>query len=100
LAAAGKALEGSDRKAFYEELHRALLGYLGDAFNMSSGQLDNRTILHRSIQSGISETDAKSMEDLLNHLQMARYAPASDTPDRTLLDKAMALVETYENTLT
>ena len=84
---------------FYETLHRGLLGYLADKFNLSTSQLDKASIISRSVDAGVSSEDAETMGKLIEELQMARYAPVISKADKTLLDQAMNLVESFENKL-
>lgn len=99
LAEASRSLEKDDQVTFYETLHRGLLGYLADKFNLSTSQLDKASIVSRSEEAGVSSDDAQSMGKLIEELQMARYAPVISKADKTLLDLAMNLVESFENQL-
>ncbi len=99
LAKAEAALSAADANTFYEALHKALLGYLADKFNLSTAQLNSNMISERSAQHGVTAEKSEQLNALLTKLQMARYAPIDNTPNRTLLEQAAGIIEHYESTL-
>ena len=63
--------------AFYEELHRALLGYISDKFNMPQEDLDKDNIVAKLQERGVSEDLSKQFTDLVDACEFARYSPAA-----------------------
>ncbi len=70
---------GAENKAeFYEELSRALWGYLSDKFNIPLADLSIDTV-HKNLQhKGISETSLHEITEILNHCEFARFAPEQE----------------------
>lgn len=77
LAAAGDYLHRDLRTAFYEELHRALLGYAADKFTIDAGDLNRDTIMARMQDAGVPADSAAAYADLLDACEYARYSPDS-----------------------
>lgn len=63
--------------AFYEELHKAVLGYLSDKLMIPAGEL-NREVIHEKLRSrGYSEEVIKGLEGVMDACEYARYAPSA-----------------------
>lgn len=63
--------------AFYEELHKAVLGYLSDKLMIPAGEL-NREVIHEKLSSrGCSEEVIKGLEGVMDACEYARYAPSA-----------------------
>ena len=76
LAKAGEFLNKDLYSAFYEELHKALLGFVGDKLSMPAADLNKETISERLVSEGVSEELAGRFSDLLDACEFARYAPS------------------------
>ncbi len=77
LSQAGDFLQKNLYTAFYEELHKALLGYVSDKLNMDMSEM-SKDHISASLQSrGVSEAHASSLTDLLDACEYARYSPDS-----------------------
>ncbi len=75
LAAAGEYLQKNLYTAFYEELHRALLGFVSDKLNMDASDMTRENIAARLRESGVGEELAEEFCGLLDACDYARYAP-------------------------
>ena len=75
LAQAGDFLQKNLYTAFYEELHKALLGFAGDKLNMDLADMSKENIGAELCSRGASEGIAKEFTDLLDACDYARYAP-------------------------
>ena len=76
LALAGDFLKKDLYTAFYEELHKALLGFIGDKLNMPAADQDKDTIRERLLEGGVGEELAGRFTALLDACEFARYAPS------------------------
>ena len=63
--------------AFYEELHKAILGYLSDKFMIPAGELNRDVIRERLAAKGVSEEIAGALEGVIDACEYARYAPSA-----------------------
>lgn len=75
LARAGGYLKDNLYTAFYEELHRTLLGFASDKLAMDAADMSRDNIKARLLASGASESDADGFCSLLEACEYARYAP-------------------------
>ena len=64
--------------AFYEELHRALLGYISDKLLLSVSELSRDRVRPALLEGGVPEETVDGFEALLDACEYARYAPSSD----------------------
>jgi hypothetical protein len=60
---------------FYEELHRALLGYISDKMNLSMAELSRDRIEESLVERGVGEQYIKELTELLGECEYARYSP-------------------------
>lgn len=63
--------------AFYEELHKAMLGYLSDKLMIPAGELNRDVIREKLIARGTSEEVVTALEGVIDACEYARYAPSS-----------------------
>lgn len=77
LSQAGAYLKGNLYTAFYEELHRALLGYVSDKLIMDASEMTKENISSRLVEMSVPEGVAGSFVELLDACEFARYAPSA-----------------------
>lgn len=90
LKKAGKHLKAKDEKLFYEEVLRAVWGYLGDKLAMPTSELSRENIQSKLQQYGLDDTLIEQFTQVIDTCEFARYAPAS---------AGDAMSEVYQNTL-
>lgn len=76
LHAAGEFLAKDSRSEFYEELHRALLGYVSDRLNIDFADQTRDNIHSSLIEKGVGESLADDFCSLLDACEEARYSPS------------------------
>ncbi|MBO4447518.1 MAG: tetratricopeptide repeat protein, partial [Bacteroidales bacterium] len=76
LGRAAAYLKDNLYTAFYEELHKALLGFISDKLLMDAGEMNRENIASRLAESGVDEASVKAFVDLLDACEYARYAPS------------------------
>ncbi|MBR4002045.1 MAG: BatD family protein [Bacteroidales bacterium] len=77
LAQAGIFLDKNLYTAFYEELHKALLGFVGDKLNMDLADMSKENISAELCSRGTPAQTAQEFTDLLDACEYARYSPDS-----------------------
>jgi hypothetical protein len=97
LRQARKLAGGSDRKAFYDELLRALWDYLADRFGIDRGQLGSQAIRDALAARGVPAERVEALLALLDRAQMALYAPSAEGGPQADLETATALVAELES---
>ena len=75
LHLAGTFLKQNLYTAFYEELHKALLGFISDKLNMPVSELSKDRISEVLKESGVAQELADTFIDMLDACEFARYAP-------------------------
>ena len=75
LAQAREFLEKNLYTAFYEELHRSLLGFVGDKLTLNMADMDKENISAVLTERGVPEAVAADFVGLLDACEEARYAP-------------------------
>lgn len=101
LAKAGAFLKDNLYTAFYEELHRALLGFVADKFGIEASGQDKETISSRLLEAGVAQSDAQEFIGLLDACEFARYAPdagfeAMDAHYKSALELISAIDESMK----
>ena len=63
--------------AFYEELHKALLGFISDKLNIPSAELSRDRITEALAEGGVAPYVADTFIGILDACEYARYAPST-----------------------
>lgn len=63
--------------AFYEELHKALLGFISDKLNIPASELSRDRISEALTEGGVDAAHAETFIDILDACEFARYAPSA-----------------------
>lgn len=79
LKEAKKFMSGHDNDRFYEELLRAMWGYLGDKLGLPASQLTRDNIAQQLESYGASDTLVNSIIEVIDECEMARYSPAKSS---------------------
>lgn len=77
LSQAGEFLQKNLYTAFYEELHKALLGFISDKLNMDAADMSKDNISEKLQANGVSDGLASEFVGLLDACEYARYSPDS-----------------------
>ncbi|MBO4672976.1 MAG: protein BatD [Bacteroidaceae bacterium] len=75
MKTAKKLLDAHDQNRFYDEVLRALWGYVGDKFNMSQESLNKENIEQSLSSRHVPEEQIQQFMKVLNDCEFARYAP-------------------------
>jgi len=75
LKQAGDFLDKNLYTAFYEELHKALIGFISDKLNMDMTDISGENIASALIEGGVSKEDTDAFTGLLEACEFARYSP-------------------------
>ncbi|MEX1055404.1 MAG: BatD family protein [Rhodothermales bacterium] len=86
LRRAEQLLKKGDPRAFYEEIERAVTGFIGNRLNISELGLTRSQIDSRLDDAGVAEPIRASLRVLLEECDLARFAPV--LPDRQTMESA------------
>ena len=97
---AGKLLAEKNTSAFYDEVLKALWGYISDKMNMPVSQLSKDNIEEELIRHNVSEEQIKDFIGTLNECEFARYAPGNqnEAMDK-VYSSAIDVISKMENSI-
>lgn len=78
LRMANKSMKEGDRHAFYEEILRAMWGYISDKFNIPVANLTKETIREVLSHRGVDDADVEQFCQIISRADEAQYAPMVD----------------------
>ncbi len=100
LKLAGEYLDKNLYTAFYEELHKALIGFVSDKLNMDMSELSKDNIASALTDGGVSEEQTKALTDLLDACEFARYSPdGGNEAMRSHYDDALKVISSIDSSL-
>ena len=97
---AGKLLAEKKTEAFYDEVLKALWGYISDKLSMPISQLSKDNIEGKLQQHQVADELVKEFIDILNDCEFARYAPGSqDEKMDKIYQSAIDVISKMENSI-
>ena len=97
---AGKLLAEKKTEAFYDEVLKALWGYISDKLSMPVSQLSKDNIEGKLQQHQVVDELVKEFIDILNDCEFARYAPGSqDEKMDKIYSSAIEVISKMENSI-
>ncbi len=95
LRKAKELMNGNRQGEFYDEVLRALWGYVGDKLNMPVEQLSRENISDKLSQRGVDETTVEKFISALDECEFERYAPgdAAGNMNKTFTSAMTAIME-------
>ena len=97
---AGKLLSDKNIAAFYDEVLKALWGYISDKLNIPVSQLSKDNIEEELTRYGVADDLIKSFINTLNECEFARYAPGNqnEAMDK-VYESAIDVISKMENSI-
>ena len=100
LQAASICLKNEEIDEFYEEILKAIWGYLSDKLNIPVSDLTRNNAVTSLIEEGIDEEKITNLNHILDTCEYARFAPsASETEAETIYEGASQFIKSVENTI-
>jgi tetratricopeptide (TPR) repeat protein len=100
LKKASKLMAANKPGEFYDEVLRALWGYVGDKLNMPVEQLSHDNISQRLADRNVNEETIAQFMGALDECEFERYAPGDPKGNMNkVFDKAMTAIEKIEETM-
>ena len=75
--AAKSHMESGNQRGFYEEMLKALWGYIGDKLNISSANLTKEYVREELVKRGVVPDMAQRYVDIIVECEYAQYAPSA-----------------------
>ncbi len=82
LSAAGEALKANDSNKIYEEITKALWGYISDKLNIPVSELNKEVVRTKLAQINVDETQIDNFLKTLEESEFARYSNSANTSNR------------------
>jgi len=93
LRRAASYLGTSNQNSFYEEIYKAIWGCLSDKYNIPLSQLSRESVSERLAEKNVSEEQQASIMQLLQDVDMARFAPGDAAEHmQAVYDKALEMI--------
>jgi hypothetical protein len=100
LKLAGKLLSENKKDAFYDEVLKALWGYISDKLNIPVSKLSKDNIEEKLTDYGVDDDLIRNFIDALNECEFARFAPGDESQ---AMDKvyatALEVISKMENSI-
>ncbi len=100
LSSASKCLKTDNTDKFYEELLKALWGYLSDKLAIPQSQLTRNVVVEKLKEKEISTEQIEKLLEIIDRCEFARFAPASQPAEaENLYNSAVKFIRDLENKL-
>lgn len=87
----------SDEDGFYDEMLRAVWGYLADKLKLPTSELNRENVSQILADSGIPASGIDALVSLLDECEFAKYSPASARkPMQAVYDEGASVLNTLE----
>ena len=100
LREANRLMLKGENNAFYDEVLKALWGYVGDKLNMPEEQLSRENVREKLTEHGVQDATVDKFVEALDECEFERYAPgdAKGNMNKTF-ESAMKAIMDIENTM-
>jgi hypothetical protein len=99
LKHAGELLKTNKKEDFYEEIFRAVYGYLSDKLQIPQAQLNKEFIAEKLHSKKVPQQDIQELERLLGACEFARFAPGAESNMTSVFNETQVLITTLEKYL-
>jgi hypothetical protein len=100
LAIAYKCMKNNDENNFYEEINKALWGYLSDKLIIPMSELTRESAMEKLTAKQLDENIISGLNEILDNCEFARYAPSAITFKNTeIYEKASKIIRSLESVI-
>ena len=96
---AKRYMEEQNRHAFYEEMLRALWGYMGDKFNIPVANLTKENVREELHKRGVSSEDSQRFTDIITQCDEAQYSPVETARMNDVYSEGVNLISRIESVI-
>ncbi len=98
LSLADKHLKANDKKLFYDEVSRAVWGYLGDKLNIDMSELSKENVEEKLLHKSVKAETVSNLKNLISTCEIALYAPIGENGEmKKNYDSALHLIADIED---
>ena len=95
--AAKSYMEQQNQHAFYEEMLRALWGYMSDKFNIPVANLTKENVREELFKRGVSSEEAQLFCELITRCDEAQYSPVASARMSDVYQEGLDLISRIES---
>ncbi|MBD5204427.1 MAG: protein BatD [Bacteroidales bacterium] len=101
LRRASECLSRGESAKFYDEMLKALWGYIADRLKMPGSELTRDKVRAELERRGSDSTEAKRLLALVDECEFAKYAPGAEMSENMtkLYDSAFSVIDGIENSI-
>lgn len=97
--AAKRYMEEQNRHAFYEEMLRALWGYMSDKFNIPVANLTKENVREELHKRGVSSEDSQRFTAIITQCDEAQYSPVESARMGDVYTEGVNLISRIESVI-
>jgi hypothetical protein len=97
--AAELSMKRDDRNGFYDEMLKALWGYISDKFDIPMADLSKERIREELFERNISEAQSADYERIISECEEAQYSPVPSSRMGELYGEGVAIVSELESAI-
>ena len=93
-------LKSDSKEQFFEEIHKAMWGYLADKLSITIADLTTERAKEELLQKGIANEDIEEFFRIISVCEFARFAPKTEQSEmNTLFESAHLLISKLEQNI-
>lgn len=96
---ARKYMESDERHAFYEEMLRALWGYMGDKFNIPVANLTKENVREELAKRGVAAEESQRFTAIITQCEEAQYSPSATAQLANVYAEGVDLISRIESVI-
>ena len=98
LKEAEKCLKEKQSDKFYEEILKALWGYLSDKLDIPVSELNRSSVVNSLTEKGIAAEEINNLATVIDKCEYARFAPSSSAEEaEKIYNEAARFIRLFEN---
>jgi hypothetical protein len=96
---AEKYMKEGNRHAFFDEMLRALWGYMSDKLNIPVSNLTKENIRYELQRRGVAESEAQHFTDIITRCDEAQYSPAESVQMEQVYADGVGVISHIESVI-
>jgi hypothetical protein len=96
---AARFLKEENKHAFYEEMLRALWGYMGDKFNIPVANLTKENVREELNKRNVQPELAQRFSEIISRCDEAQYSPIADTRMSDIYNEGVEFISKLESVI-
>lgn len=97
VRAAGRAMNEQNQYAFYEEMSRALWGYMSDKLNIPVANLTKENVREELTKRGVAAEEAQHFTDIITRCEEAQYSPMASAQMSEVYTRGVEFISRMES---